>query len=229
MPPQEKPILSARQIRAARALLDWSQDDLAEASGLSIATIRKLESGSISPRGKTTASLLLAFGEENVEFLPSTGVHFKDSEVTVLDGLNGEEVYLRLMDDAYHALKHKKGELLVWNADNAVSPESVIASELRMRKGGIKFRYLVEENDTYLYFPLEEYRWIGKKYFRNTVQVIYGNKVALSVYPNMTTKQIKRIVIIESAPLAESMRNAFNFIWEHSKKPTHSTAKKVYD
>jgi len=226
---KQQVVLKAQQIRAARALLDWSQDDLAKASGLSIATIRKLESGSISPRGKTTTALLSAFEEETIEFLPPMGVRVKDSNVTVLDGYNGEEVYLRLMDDAYHTLKDKKGELIIWNADNAVSPESVIISELRMRTGGIKFRYLVEDGDTYLYFPLEEYRWIGKKYFRNTVQVIYGNKVALSVYPNMTTQQIKRIIIIESAPLAESMRNAFNFIWEHSQKPTHSTAPKTYE
>ena len=36
--------LSASQIRAARALLDWSQLRLAEESGVSLATIRRIES-----------------------------------------------------------------------------------------------------------------------------------------------------------------------------------------
>jgi transcriptional regulator with XRE-family HTH domain len=49
--------INARQIKAARALLDWSQEDLANTSGLSIATIRKIESGHISPRGKTINSI----------------------------------------------------------------------------------------------------------------------------------------------------------------------------
>lgn len=44
---------TARQIKAARALLDWSQEDLAIRAALSIATIRKIESGALSPRDKT--------------------------------------------------------------------------------------------------------------------------------------------------------------------------------
>jgi transcriptional regulator with XRE-family HTH domain len=39
--------LTAGQIRAARALLDWNQQKLAEESGVSLATIRRIE----SPRG----------------------------------------------------------------------------------------------------------------------------------------------------------------------------------
>jgi predicted transcriptional regulator len=36
-------MLSAGQVRAARALLDWSQQMLAEESGVSLATIRRVE------------------------------------------------------------------------------------------------------------------------------------------------------------------------------------------
>lgn len=50
-------MLSAAQIRAARALLDWNQPRLAEAAGLSTPTIRRME-GDKGP-GKSTA--------ENVE------------------------------------------------------------------------------------------------------------------------------------------------------------------
>jgi len=53
MPIETRNNINARQIKAARALLDWSQENLASASGLSIATIRKIESGHISPRDKT--------------------------------------------------------------------------------------------------------------------------------------------------------------------------------
>jgi len=46
--------LKARQIKAARALLDWSQEKLAEAAGLSVAMVRKLELGSILRAAKPT-------------------------------------------------------------------------------------------------------------------------------------------------------------------------------
>jgi ribosome-binding protein aMBF1 (putative translation factor) len=46
-------LLTAGQIRAARALLDWSQKDLAEKSKLSVPTIKRME-GAMGP-GRSTA------------------------------------------------------------------------------------------------------------------------------------------------------------------------------
>lgn len=46
-------MLTADQIKAARALVDWSQPKLAEASGLSMPTIRRME-GPLGP-GRSTA------------------------------------------------------------------------------------------------------------------------------------------------------------------------------
>lgn len=46
-------MLTAEQIKAARALIDWSQPQLAEASRLSMPTIRRME-GPLGP-GRSTA------------------------------------------------------------------------------------------------------------------------------------------------------------------------------
>lgn len=46
-------MLTAEQVRAARALVDWSQPQLAEACGLSLPTIRRME-GPLGP-GRSTA------------------------------------------------------------------------------------------------------------------------------------------------------------------------------
>jgi predicted transcriptional regulator len=43
-------ILTPEQCRAARALLDWSQSQLAHESGIGIVTIRQLEAGKHTPR-----------------------------------------------------------------------------------------------------------------------------------------------------------------------------------
>jgi len=47
-------VLTAAQIKAARALVDWSQPQLAEAAGLSMPTIRRME-GPLGP-GRSTAA-----------------------------------------------------------------------------------------------------------------------------------------------------------------------------
>jgi ribosome-binding protein aMBF1 (putative translation factor) len=53
---KNRTIVNADQIRAARAYLNWSQEDLAAAAELSVATIRQIETGHISPRDKTISS-----------------------------------------------------------------------------------------------------------------------------------------------------------------------------
>ena len=42
-------MITAEQCRAARALLDWGQAELAEKAGVGIVTIRQLEAGGTMP------------------------------------------------------------------------------------------------------------------------------------------------------------------------------------
>lgn len=59
------PLVYAAQIRAARALLDWSQGELAERSGVSKQSVTRIENGTMDPRFSTMAALyetLLAAG-----------------------------------------------------------------------------------------------------------------------------------------------------------------------
>lgn len=49
-------MLTAAQIRAARALLDWSQKQLAEKSKLSVPTIKRME-GAMGPDRSTEANV----------------------------------------------------------------------------------------------------------------------------------------------------------------------------
>ena len=58
------------QLRAARALLGWSQERLAEASGVSIPTIKRLEPGEglVQTRVDTLDKLRRALEASGVEF-----------------------------------------------------------------------------------------------------------------------------------------------------------------
>jgi transcriptional regulator with XRE-family HTH domain len=67
--------VSIRQIKAARALLGWSQADLAKHSGISEPTVKRLEAaeGEVGGRAKTGDSLVSALEQAGVEFIPENG------------------------------------------------------------------------------------------------------------------------------------------------------------
>jgi len=64
-------VLSASQIRAARALLGWSGADLAEKSGIGITTLRRYEVQEGIPAANTTVllSIKACFEEAGIEFI----------------------------------------------------------------------------------------------------------------------------------------------------------------
>ncbi len=68
-------MLTTRQIKAARALLAWSQDDLARYSSLSEPTIARLESadGPIAGRPKTAEKIRAALEKAGIEFIDENG------------------------------------------------------------------------------------------------------------------------------------------------------------
>ena len=72
--------------RAARGLLDWSQQELAKQAGVGTVTIRELESGKHEPRRSTLYVVLQAFEKAGVEFLHVDG--------------GGPGVRLRIPDDS---------------------------------------------------------------------------------------------------------------------------------
>lgn len=66
-------MLTSGQIRAARGLLDWSQKQLADATKLSVQTIKRME-GVRGPEGSTVANV-----EAVRRVLEGAGVIFLDS------------------------------------------------------------------------------------------------------------------------------------------------------
>lgn len=50
-------MLQANQIRAARALLNWSQNELVERTGLSLTTIRRMEDDKIGPERSSAGNV----------------------------------------------------------------------------------------------------------------------------------------------------------------------------
>ena len=65
-------MIFSREIRAGRALLGWSQLELAKAASVGVATVRRLETAGTAIRGsvETVWKIQRALEEAGIEFIP---------------------------------------------------------------------------------------------------------------------------------------------------------------
>jgi transcriptional regulator with XRE-family HTH domain len=71
-------MLTPAQSRAARALVDWSQERLAEASNLSESTIRDFEKGRRVPATNNLIAIRRALEDAGVEFKPDGSLRLRE-------------------------------------------------------------------------------------------------------------------------------------------------------
>jgi transcriptional regulator with XRE-family HTH domain len=211
--------ITREQIKAARAMLDWSQKVLAEqCRDVSEPTIKLLETGRVRSTETTLSAIRQTLETAGIEFLAQNGVRFRDDLLTVIEPKeDGDNPYLRLMEDVYHTTRGKFGEILFSFVDQSLSPDDVVQQQMMIRKSGTSMRFLVRNGDTYLRYPPDEYRYLPKGFFLNNSTVIYGEKVAF--FANQTSTAI----IIRDKSIAEIQRMQFNLIWDMGEIPGRST------
>ena len=93
-----KPDIMPAQLRAARALLNWSRDSLAEKAGMTARTLARIESGDTEPRTSTIDALRETLEFAGIEFLNadrSPGVRLLRRWIIIQ---NAPENFVRLGD-----------------------------------------------------------------------------------------------------------------------------------
>jgi transcriptional regulator with XRE-family HTH domain len=66
-------MISPEQCRAARGLLNWSQQELADRAQVGIVTVRQLEAGQHEPRRSTLDVVRRALEAAGVDFIDKNG------------------------------------------------------------------------------------------------------------------------------------------------------------
>lgn len=204
-------MFEAPQLRAALAYIGWTAGDLADATGLAADTVRKICRGSHSPQKETAQRIVSALERKGLKLMPDGGVEPRNDFVTIMEG---EDSYLRLLDEVYHTMRGKEGDVLFFFVDNSVSPPEVVAAHKRLREAGIKCRYLCEEDPERLDFPARDYRAVPARFFHNAVQVVYGEYVAQYFGGGS-----RKVLILRNAAHAEAQRLIFEMIWTTHKMP----------
>jgi transcriptional regulator with XRE-family HTH domain len=217
-------MITIEQIKAARALLNWNQEVLAEAAKISKPALANLESGKVTPRVETLSAITKALENAGVEFTEGPGVRLS-GETLRIHIFDGNDAIFRLWKDQQETLR-QGGERLISGLDERTFDQ--LAGKQRFRQILKKFhqlnitsRLLIKEGDTYFVEPISHYRWVSEELFSLVPYFIYANKYAM-----LLTEPVTKVVLIESKVIADSYRKQFDAIWNQAKMPVAPEEKK---
>ncbi len=209
------------QIRAARALIGWSQGELAEHADLSQTGIARIENGTNQPNSTTLEKITAAFDKVDVEFIDDSGVRKRTREIKVLRGTQGFRYF---MDDVYATAQKGRGEFCIFNG----RPEAFYkwlgkdwyefhAKRMRTIDKTLDFRIIIKEGDElFIAGSFAEYRWFPENMFNEQTIYVYGDKLAFLTFH----KDDVNIRVMDQSEFADSFRVLFNIAWDKvSTKP----------
>ena len=218
-------MISITQMRAARALLDMSQSDVAEAIGISKNALSNIESGQSHPPATRVEHIKTFYESRGVEFTSGDGVRRRQAQIVEYNGADGFRAF---MDDVYTTVKEHGGLICVHNVapDNWVKwlgPEWNTFHTERMLKIEKKyeFRITIKQNDRNFLGKHVEYRWLPERSWNEQSFYAYGDKLALMLFD---PEQIS-IRVVCSRQFADGFRSLFSLAWDHIP-PIPATEKK---
>ncbi len=210
------------QIRAARALLGWSQSDLADHADLSQTGIARIENGTNNPNSTTLEKITSAFDRADIEFLGTSGLRKRSDEVKILRGREG---FVEFMNDVYETAKKVGGEICLFNAKPSnwykwLGEDWYQAHAKRMRElqNNFEFKATVCEGEQLLIGQsFGEYRWFPKEMYNEQSFYAYGDKIGFLQFKDDNLK----IVVLSSHDFTEGFKALFNIAWDSvAKRPS---------
>jgi len=217
-------MVTGKQIRAARALLDWSAEQLAKQVGLSRESINKIEDGSVQPRAKNLADIVRVFDEHGLEFTDHSGVRFKPQGVEILYGREGLQ---RFFDGVYEHAKRHGGEIMMFGIDETTFIQNIgnefsqdylrRMAAVSQSRGDLKVLAIICEGDTnFCAAAYNEYRWISKDVFQAVPFYIYGETLAVM---DFNAAQGPMIMLLKSRAVTNAYRKQFQAFWKMTHPP----------
>lgn len=210
-------MIAIEQIKAARGLLEWTQDDLAHYAKISRPTLTKIECRQGRPHTATLLKIQTCLEKAGVEFMPG-GVRLVQ-EMLKVKLFDGDSAVVRMLQDVYRTHEHEGGIVRFYGLSehrfaDALGQEKAERMIKHNAKLGIDERLLVLEGDMYFIQPKSCYRWLTKEQFVQVPYYVYGNKLAMVIW-----EPVIKIVVIENAQIAASYRQHFDYFWERAALP----------
>lgn len=208
------------QCRGARGILGWTQQDLADASGLSKTAINNFEKKHSDIKAESLKAIRMAFESADIEFIGEQGVSKKQENTRIL---RGDNILNDLVDDIHQTLTQQKSDILIANVDSnlqgRITSQKLFQHIDFLKTHDIQERIISTENITHILSPSDECRYFPGQNSTNSITTyIYGGKVAIELW-----KQ-SMIIIINSADASAAERERFENLWAHAQTSTAGTA-----
>ncbi len=208
--------ITTAQIRGARGILDWSQSDLSERTGISATSIGSIENGQSTPRASTLDAIRKAFERNGIEFIGLDGVRLSNNYIRTY---SGSDQFKEFMDDIYETAKNLGGDFVLFNAYPPhwykwLGEEWFEMHSKRMHELGrkVNFRITTKEGTTDLISKdFAEYRWVPEQIFNDRAVYAYSNKVA---FVNFEKNNVT-VTVLTSHHFADAFRALFNVAWDN--------------
>lgn len=209
--------ITTAQIRGARGILNWSQQDLAQRTGISATSIGAIENGQTTPRESTLATIRKTFENADIEFIGMEGIRVRSGDIRVYTGQAG---FKDFYDDVFETVKNQPGTVYVSNVDEKeflkFGGEILKPHSDRIKKlGNVKYKILIKEGDmNFVASEYAEYKWIPKSQFATVPFYIYGPKIAILLFREEPT-----VIVMSYSAVADAFRIQFDMNWGQAAEP----------
>jgi transcriptional regulator with XRE-family HTH domain len=205
--------LHARQIKAARAILGWAQDDMAAVTGLSPTTIRNLEAGTISPRHETYHIIRQAVEEHGLEFTDREGIRSRSRDLSLFEGPDAAE---RFFEDLRLTIMQRGGEIWAICPTLDVLAQFVGVHERNLQRleelsAAATVKCLLSEClEPFVAVGSIQFRAVSKLHACPTPHIVYGDKLGFASREGSTEI---RFIAIQSVSIAHHWGDRFLELW----------------
>lgn len=214
--------ITTAQIRGARGILNWSQQDLAQRTGISATSIGSIENGQTTPRESTLSTIRKTLETAGIEFIGLEGIRQRSGDVRTYKGLDG---FIEFYNDIYNTVRDNPAEIYVSNVDERQFVKllgdfaKVHVKRITDLKT-VKYKILIREGDNYVPgSSYAEYRWIPKDLFASVPFYVYGDKLAIMVFDNEPS-----VIVLRYPSIADAYRVQFADMWNRSSQVIASNA-----
>lgn len=206
--------MTIEQCRAARGLLGWTQQDLADACGLSKTAINNFEKGNSDIKSESLRAIRMAFESLDIDFIGQDGLKRRTEKSEII---KGSQIYEQLINDIMLNIPTEDNQLIITDLGGQVS------NHLNVKKLQDCIEYLFAQNieTKIIAGPTSTLANLPQAYLLDLKnaelipsQFIYGTKFSEQRGHNPF------ITITTSIEESAAMKERFNTLWKQANPQT---------